>query len=562
MSYNQYTNQNSLTNGTFLKNGLLKFDVKKRVFGKFSANETTPNLMRGGVPLYFSEREKSVYVDYSDSHTLVIGATGSKKSRLFVMPLVKILGEAGESMIVSDPKGEVHDRTAGELEKLGYQVQVVNFRDLKKSASWNPLHIPYTCYLAGDIDRAYEYANDITENIMKAQVSVKDPYWDNAAADLCYGLILLLFKYCKEQKKPRNTVTMENVLRLRRILFAGLQGDRAKEDISEDLWDYAKSDEIIYAAVSGTYLNAPVTRNCILSVFDSKMRCFSLQQNLLDMMSSMSLDLDMIAHDISENEKTAIFLIMPDEKSGFNSLISLFIKQSYEYILQKIQNDNHDDVKSLSRRLNYILDEFSSLPKINDFSSMITAARSRNIRFNLVIQSKNQLVHNYDTEAETIRSNCMNWVFLTSRELDLLKEISTLCGEKSNGKPLISIAQLQRFDKTKGETLVLSGRKQPCIVQLPDIDYYDNKQYKKRYIEDRELTLKLEPLTFEFATNDNNQILEGDLHKFVKEHPINDKDKCYHELIENRRANDEIVDKLNKINIKKEDNDTEDDDDN
>ena len=486
MAYNQYVNQNLLSNGACLKSSLLKFDLKKRIFGKCSRNDALPNFMQGGVPLYYSEREKSVYVDYTDNHTLVIGATGSKKSRLFVMPLVKILGEAGESMIISDPKGEVHDRTAFDLDRLGYHVQVVNFRDLKKSASWNPLHIPYTCYLKGEIDRAYEYANDITENIMKAQVSAKDPYWDNAAADLCYGLILLLFKFCKEQNKPKNSVTMENLLRLRRTLFAGLQEDGLKEKIGEQLWEYAKLDEMIYAAISGTYLNAPITRNCILSIFDSKMRCFSLQQNLLDMMSSMTLDLDIIAQDITKDQKTAIFLIIPDEKSGYNSLISLFIKQSYEYILQKIQNDDSNDVKALTRRLNYILDEFSSLPKINDFSSMITAARSRNIRFNLIIQSKNQLGHHYKSEAETIRSNCMNWVFLTSRELDLLKEISTLCGEKSNGKPIISISQLQRFDKAKGETLVLSGRQQPCIVQLPDIDYYDNNQFKKRLLKDRE----------------------------------------------------------------------------
>jgi hypothetical protein len=131
-------------------------------------------------------------------------------------------------------------------------------------------------------------------------------------------------------------------------------------------------------------------------------------------------------------------------------------------------------------RINYVLDEFSSLPKISDFPAMISAARSRNIRFNLIIQSKHQLMERYGNEAETIQSNCINWIFLTSRELPLLEYISALCGNRISGtKPLLTVSELQRFNKNEGEVLILSGRKRPFKGNLPDISKYDYDDFER-----------------------------------------------------------------------------------
>ena len=103
---------------------------------------------------------------------------------------------------------------------------------------------------------------------------------------------------------------------------------------------------------------------------------------------------------------------------------------------------------------------------------MISAARSRNIRFYLVIQSLNQLKSKYGDDADTIRGNCNDWVFLTSREVELLTVLQTLCGEVEKGVPLITVSQLQRLDKQKGEALILCERLYPYIAHLADIDEY------------------------------------------------------------------------------------------
>ena len=174
-------------------------------------------------------------------------------------------------------------------------------------------------------------------------------------------------------------------------------------------------------------------------------------------------------------EKSAVFLIMPDEKTTYHRLISLFVKQCYERLIYLAQNSK---LATFKTRINYILDEFSTLPTISDFPAMITAARSRNIRFFLFIQSQKQLEHRYKVEAETIESNCNNWVFLTSRELSLLQSISALAGQTAEGKPLISVFALQHLDKEKGEALVFSGRQFPFITELADINEFDHDKYE------------------------------------------------------------------------------------
>jgi type IV secretion system protein VirD4 len=472
-----------ITEDLTFRRELVQFSLEEKAFLTHNTSDF-PYAMDGGVPLSWSENAKTLYLDSSDKHTLIVGSTGSQKSRLFVMPTVKVLGYAGESMIITDPKGEIYKRTSGELKDLGYEIRVLNFRSPQESATWNPLAEPYRHFMSGDVAKACELIADIADIIGKTGASSKDPYWDIAAADFCYGLIMFMFVYCKNNNIDSSAINMKNLIQLRRKMFI------ARQPVMS-FWEYAEDDTefgpMICAALTGTFNNSENTRSNILSMFDSKVRPFAARQDLLDMMASNNLSLESVG-----KTKTAIFLIIPDEKTSCHNLVSMFVKQSYEYFIEQtlfLENN------VMPVRINYILDEFSSLPKINDFPAMITAARSRNIRFCLIVQSKHQLSRNYEDDAETIRSNCLNWIFITSRELDFLSEVSDLCGKKSDGTPVLSIAELQCLDRKKGEILVLSDRLGPYLTYMPSIDVYDNKVYQAvpfELLSDE----KLEPLDF------------------------------------------------------------------
>lgn len=361
----------------------------------------------GGIPLDYDAERKLVYVDSSEAHTLLIGSTGSKKSRLIVMPMVRILAAAGESIIITDPKAEIYRRSVSNLIEKGYHVHVINFRNPQDSEGWNFLSIPYDMYLNGDIDKACEIVNDVAINLIP--ITASDPYWDYSTRDLFVGLVLLLFSLCKSYNLPKEAVNARNLLNLRAEMFKSTSTIKIK-------WKAVEESELIVSKLNGTVGCPDKTMSCILSTFDQHMSCFSLHPQLINMLSVSTFSFDDVG-----TKKTAIFIILPDEKTTFHKLASIFIKQSYERFLTQAFNCYQDN--RFEKRINYVLDEFSSLPKISDFSQMISASRSRNIRFHLVMQSKKQLFQKYEQETETIQSNCGNWLFLYTKELDLLTAI-------------------------------------------------------------------------------------------------------------------------------------------
>lgn len=436
----------------------------------------------GGVPVLYDAEARRLYIDVSDTHSLVYGATGSLKTRTVVSPCIKVLGYAGESMIINDPKGELFTRHAGTLKKQGYNIVEINFRNPGVGNSWNPLYIPYQFYINGDLDKSAEFINDIATNLMVSDRSTDDPFWDFSASDLLYGLIQLLFRYCKDHNASINAVNIGNLLSLRRTLFSGRQQPQ-----NTTLWKYAAEDELVAASLSGSVYAPKDTMNSILSVFDQKMRSFTIQPTLLDMLANNDFDIA----DIGKN-KTAVFLITPDEKTSYHRLVSMFVKESYEYLIYLATQTPENKVEN---RINYILDEFSSLPKIADMPSMISAARSRDIKFLLVVQSQSSMKQRYGEEAETIFSNCTNWIFFTSRELSLLKELSELCGMQRSGLPNISIYDLQHFSKERREALMLAGRLKPAKVNMLDIDKFGDKSYTVLSHEQRE---RMERLKLDF----------------------------------------------------------------
>lgn len=442
------------------------YTIDKYGVGEHIVESSTPIAFQyggeGGIPLYYSAQNGRIYVDQTDKHSVIMGPTASKKSRLVAMPSVRILGAAKESMIISDPKAEIYKRTASYLMEKGYNVKTLDLREPARGSAWNPLSIPYTFFKNGDIDKAYEFANDIAVNLTNIEKSENDAFWDNSAGSFLFGLIVFLFRFCTQYNKPDEAVSIANVIKLRESLCSTKNANG--KDI---LWELAKQDPYITSSLIGTVDTAPETRAGILSVFDQKMRAFSIQPALLSMLSKNDIDYASL-----REQPTALYLILPDEKTGYHGLVSLFVKQSYEYLIHLAQNNQNSD-KTV--RVNYILDEFSSLPTISDFSAMITAARSRNIRFNLFLQSKHQLRLRYGNDCDTILSNCENWIILNSREIEFSKEISDLCGECGGNqrKPLITIADLQRFDKEAGEALLLSGRLKPIITKLADIEFFD-----------------------------------------------------------------------------------------
>lgn len=408
-----------------------------------------------GFPLVYDKKKNLVYVDNGEAHSLVIGATGSGKTQMVINPLVNILAKKGESMIISDPKGEIYEKNGEMLRELGYDVIVVNFRDPQKGSCWNPYTLPYKYYKEGNQDKANELLNDMAINIATDE-KADDPFWTNSAADYLTGLSLGMFEDAPEDEISISTVNLMMTV-----------GDE-KVGSSTYIKEYFKmKDPASPAAINalGT-INAPQeTKNSIDSVLKQKIKVFAVTQNLAEMLSRSDFDMETIGE-----RKTAVFMIIQDEKTTYHALATIFVKQCYESLIAVAQRHGGQ----LPVRTNFLLDEFANMPKFKDITTMITAARSRQIRMTMIIQNFAQLKQVYGNEdAETIRGNCGNILYLLTGELSALEEISKLCGDKivkvgkdkkEETRPLITVTELQRFKQD--EVLVLKHRLPPLRTKF------------------------------------------------------------------------------------------------
>ena len=402
------------------------------------------------------------WVDDGESHNIVIGSTGTGKTQCVILPLVKILAKKGESMIVTDPKGEIYRESAGLLKEKGYQIIVLNFRDPQRGNTWNPLNLPYKFYKNGNTDKALELVDDLAHNIMcdDSGGGNKDPFWEQTSADYFAALALGLFEDAKEEEINLNSIS-----------YMGNIGEERFGGRSTYIKEYFNDKDpsgAAYTFASGTIGAPEETKGSILSTFRQKIRAFAARPDLSEMLSQNNFDMDSIG-----KEKTAVFMIIQDEKKTLHALATIFIKQCYESLIDVAQ---HSPKSELPVRTNFILDEFANMPPLKDITTMITAARSRLIRFTMIIQNFAQLDSVYGKEdAQTIRSNCNNLLYLLTTELAALKEISELCGDKmvkvgkgekerEEARPLITVADLQKMKKF--EAIVIRTRLNPYKTKL------------------------------------------------------------------------------------------------
>lgn len=427
-----------------------------------------------GVPLVLKENE--IWVDNGEYHTLVIGATGSGKTQTVIFPMVQLLAKHGESMIITDPKGEIYETESNMLREKGYQILILNFRDPQRGSSWNPLSLPYEMYKNGNQDKAIELLDDLAANILYDEKSSNaDPFWEKTSADYFSGIALGMFEDAKPDEININSISL--------MTTVGEEKFGGSTYVKEY---FGAKDPGSAAAInaSSTIMAPNETKGSILAVFKQKIKLFASRENLSEMLSHSDVDLSSIG-----KQKTALFIVIQDEKKTYHSLVTILLKQCYETLIAVAQENGG----KLPVRTNFLLDEFANMPPLKDITTMITAARSRLIRFTMIIQNFAQLDEVYGKEnAETLKGNCGNIIYLITSELKALEEISKMCGEKKSKKddktastPLVTVSDLQRMKQF--EVIIIRLRMQPFRTKFtPNFKMDWGKSYPKADYPERE----------------------------------------------------------------------------
>lgn len=398
----------------------------------------------------------SALVDDSDNHTIIFGSTASMKTRRHIFPMLNTIIKAGHSCLVVDTKGEIYDRYSGMLRRRHIKTVLLDFRNLDRGDQFNPLQIPYELYRSGEKEEAVSMVADFVQGLAQPQFDKNtDVFWPGMASSYANSICQIMLECFS--KETCNVANMVN-----------LCAENQYEAMNRFSYHIDQTSPTALS-LNGFLSSAEKTRRSIEVSLYEMIRIFALNKKLMRMMSRSTFDMRTFGH-----RQTVVFLQIADEKPTFHVLANLVISQLYQVLIAEAQKQ---DNKQLPIPFDFVLDEFCNIPALPSFSNYISAARSRNIRFHLVVQSMHQLIEKYGEDAETITGNCQNWVFLASRELKLLNDISELCGNittlDGRSRRLISVSELQRFSKEKGECLILHNRLYPYVAELPDIDEYE-----------------------------------------------------------------------------------------
>lgn len=430
--------------------------------------------MTGGIVLGADLSQQKFWTVDDDTHVLLIGTTRSGKSRRVIIPSIWHLARCGESMIICDLKKELQPITKEYLKSQHYDIVTLDLRNPATGNRWNILNPVVEALHNGNDALAIQHADDIAHTLSYVPRYRGDPIWPAAKKALISALVLVV-----AVEAPREHKHMGTAFRL--LAHLGQGGGGALDKYFDDLPE-AHPARTPYAIFQ---MSTDKMRSSIATDTLTTLQLFGVDPAILWMISSQDHDLSAVG-----KGHTAVFLVIPDERTNRNVLASLYIQQSYGALVD-LANQNRG---RLPVRVNYLLDEFGNIPGIADFTTKITTAGGRGIRFTLALQGLDQLSEQYPDKENTILGQCWTWIYILTSDKKTADVISAkvgnytvatesynssaqVSGSYSQGvtqgltsRPLVMPDEMTRWPEDSA--LVLRTRLQPAKLPLPDISLW------------------------------------------------------------------------------------------
>lgn len=303
-------------------------------------------------------------------------------------------------MLISDVKGELYLYTAEKLKELGYDVIAIDYINFLKSSKYNYLDIIINAVEDDNIPLAESLVSDMV-NILVEKNDKTEPIWKNGEMSVIKTAIMAVVL---ENKGKRGYQTLANAYYFVAEMF---KPDKFGKMPIDEYMDSKEANNPIkkFFAVAGT---APSkTRGSFVAAALS-----TLQMFINEYVASNTQKSDFNLRNFAE-KKTAIFILLPDDRDTYHKLGSLLVQQLYTSLVEASRKDGGE----LKIRMNFILDEFANFTKIDTFQSMLTVSRGRNIRFVICLQSFAQIEERYGKEgAQNIMDNSALY-YLKTRKL-------------------------------------------------------------------------------------------------------------------------------------------------
>lgn len=410
-----------------------------------------------------------------NKNVLVIGGSGSGKTRFFVKPN---LMQMHSSYVVTDPKGTIVLECGKMLEDNSYEIKILNTINFKKSMKYNPF-----AYLRSEKD-ILKLVQTIIANTKGEGEKAGEDFW--VKAEKLYYTALIGYIYYEAPKEEKNFKTLLDMIDASEVR----EDDETYMNPIDRLFEALEKKHPTHFAVKQYKkykLAAGKTAKSILISCGARLAPFDIEE-LRELMSEDEMFLDTIG-----DKKTALFVIISDTDDTFNFVVSIMYSQLFNLLCDKA-----DDVYGgrLPVHVRFLLDEFANIGLIPKFEKLIATIRSREISASIILQAQSQLKAIYKDHADTIIGNCDSTLFLGGKEKTTLKELSETLGKetidlyntsetRSNQKSFgLNYQKVGKELMSQDEITVMDGGK--CIFQLRGVrpflsekfDITKHKNYK------------------------------------------------------------------------------------
>lgn len=380
-----------------------------------------------------------------NANVCVVGASGTGKSRYVVKPN---LMQLNTSYVITDPKGELFKETGKMFLNHKYKVKVFNLKDISETMKYNPFKYFYK------IEDIFSFIKMLIENTDNGAKG-NDPFWEKAETLLLQAIMIYLY-----EERPKHEQTLPNVIKLLRtakiaedeekgtvnpldIIFSDLEKEKGETFAVKQYKDFKAGS----GKTLKTVLMCALTRLAFVDI-----------PTIENMLSDDELEIEKLGQ-----EKTALFVIIPDNESSFNFLVSILYNQMFKVLV------NIADTKTLKIPIQYVLDEIANIGQIPNFEKVMGTIRSRKMSAMIFLQSISQLENMYKNTWKSIVDNCNSTLFLGGDE-------SAEWMSKKLGKRTIDSTttnQSRGRNRSTSENNVILGRELMTaeeITRMPDED--------------------------------------------------------------------------------------------
>ncbi len=408
------------------------------------------------------------YKHKHNTNVLVVGGSGTGKTRTYAVPNVL---EAGCSMVITDPKGEILRKTGGFLKRAGYEVRVFDLLNPDASFCYNPFR-----YVRDDKE-VLQLITNLIQNTTPPHAQSSDPFWEKSETALLQALMLYLLHEAPPEEQNFGMV-ME---------LLGSAQVKEKDENFESPLDILferlamRDPESIAVKQYGIYKQAAgKTAKSILVSVGVRLAAFNLPQIArLTMTDELHLD------DLGER-RVALFCCIPDSDKSLNYLVGMVYTQLIQTLFYQADRVHRG---RLPVPVHCLMDEFPniSLPK-DSFQSALATMRSRGIFCSIIVQNIAQLKSMYKDSWESLVGLCDEFLYLGGNEQGTHKYVAELIGKETvettsrslsrgrSGSSSTSHQQTARDLMTPDEVRLLSNDKALLFVrgERPVMDWKYN----------------------------------------------------------------------------------------